>query len=99
LANLAILCEQFAEFFFSGIPLGAPIAVHRDAQSDWIGFLAHVSVSSYSSVKTILMWQLRLRIGPAEPRAFGVKRRKVEAVWASASLITRWSVSRSLYSL
>src|ERR1017187_6961894 len=28
----------------------------------------------YSSDKTILMWQFRFRIGPAEPRALGVNR-------------------------
>ena len=32
------------------------------------------------------MWQRRLRIGPAEPRAFGVKRLRVVAVPATASL-------------
>ena len=32
------------------------------------------------SDKTILMWQLRFRIGPAEPRAFGMTRRSVVAV-------------------
>src|SRR5437667_4365160 len=54
--------------------------------------------SSYSSDKTILMWQLRLRIGPAEPRALGVKRRNLEAVCATASLICSRSVARPLYS-
>ena len=67
---LAVFGEQLAEFFFAGIPLRAPVFVDGDAQTDWIGFLAH---NYYSSDKVILMWQLRLRIGPAEPRALGVK--------------------------
>src|SRR5476651_236281 len=40
---------------------------------------------NYSSETVILMWQRRLRIGPAEPRAFGVKRLSVVAVPATAS--------------
>src|SRR5208283_1942097 len=35
------------------------------------------------------MWQRRLRIGPAEPRAFGVKRLSVVAVPATASFTRR----------
>src|SRR5438105_3221061 len=61
--------------------------------------LARVSIwICYSSDKTILIWQLRLIIGPAEPRALGVKRRMLDAVWATASLIRRRSVAISLYS-
>src|ERR1051326_8943658 len=45
----------------------------------------HLSIQCYSSDKTILTWQLRFRIGPAEPRAFGVKRRIIDAVCAIAS--------------
>src|SRR6266478_751432 len=52
----------------------------------------------HSSDKVILMWQLRLRIGPAEPRALGVNRLRVEAVWATASLIMRRSVLIAAYS-
>src|SRR5512138_3349446 len=55
--------------------------------------------SYHSSERTILMWQLRLRIGPAEPRALGVNRRIVEAVWARASLTTSVSVFSALYAL
>src|SRR5271154_1222112 len=46
---------------------------------------------TYSSDKVILMWQRRLMIGPAEPRAFGVKRFKLVAVPATASLIRKVS--------
>src|SRR5216683_7774878 len=52
----------------------------------------------YSSDKTILIWQWRLRMGPADPRALGVKRRKVEAVCATASWMHKRSVLRLLYS-
>src|SRR5947207_16008967 len=41
LPNLAVLGEQFAKLLLAGVPLGAPIASHRDPQADWIGFLAH----------------------------------------------------------
>ena len=41
IADLAVLGEELAEFLFSGIPLGAPVAGYRDAQTDWICFLAH----------------------------------------------------------
>ena len=41
------------------------------------------------------MWQRRLRIGPAEPRALGVKRLRVVAVPATASLMRKDS-GRSL---
>src|SRR5262245_45434496 len=58
----------------------------------------HLPIWCYSSDKTILTWQLRLRIGPAEPRALGVNRRIMEAVWATASLITRRSVFMLRYS-
>ena len=44
------------------------------------------------------MWQFRFKIGPADPRALGVNRRNVDAVWASASLITSRSVFMPLYS-
>src|ERR1051326_937080 len=43
LANLAVLRQQLAEFFFAGIPLGAPIAIHRDSKTDWICFLSHTT--------------------------------------------------------
>ena len=82
LANLAVFGEQLAEFFFVGIPLRAPVFVDGDAKTNWIGFLSH---KNYSSDKTILTWQLRFKIGPAEPRAFGVNRLKVVAVPATAS--------------
>src|SRR6266849_4868653 len=49
--------------------------------------LQHSVSCFYSSDSTILMWQLRLRIGPAEPRAFGVNRLRIEAFWATASLM------------
>src|SRR5260370_42607080 len=61
--------------------------------------LQHSVFSGYSSVKMILMWQLRFRMGPAEPRAFGVKRRRVEAVWGTASLIRSRAVLRPPYSV
>src|SRR5262249_2314735 len=41
LADLLVFGEQFAEFLFIGIPLGTPVAVDRDAKTDWIGFLTH----------------------------------------------------------
>src|SRR6185436_14963024 len=84
----AVFIEQFAEVFLLGIPLRAPIVGDCDAQTDWISFLSH---NFYSSDTTIRMWQLRLRIGPAEPRAFGVKRRNVVAVPATASRTRRFS--------
>src|SRR5262249_8856287 len=96
LADLPILAEQFAELFLAGIPFRAPVTIYRDAQADWISFLSHNQ--EIESVKTILMWQFLLIIGPAEPRALGVIRRKLEAVWARASLMTSWSVFRRLYS-
>ena len=77
IADLAVFGQQLAEFLLAGIPLGTPVLVDGDAQTDWISFLTH---NNYSSDKTILMWQLRFRIGPAEPRALGVKRFKVVAV-------------------
>src|SRR6266542_2080475 len=43
--------------------------------------------SCYSSDKTIFTWQLRFKIGPAEPRALGVTRLIVVAVCARASLM------------
>src|SRR5438094_890737 len=55
-------------------------------------------LSSYSSDNTILTWQLRLRIGPAEPRALGVNRRKIDAVCATASLTNNALVFKSRYS-
>src|SRR2546423_1512804 len=82
--NVAVLGEQLAEFFFAGVPFGAPIFGDGDAETDRISFLSHTE--RYSSERVILMWQLRLRIGPAEPRALGVNRLRVEAVWATASL-------------
>src|SRR6266446_6770093 len=60
--------------------------------------LQYAVESCYSSDKTILMWQLRLRMGPAAPRALGVNRRMVVAVWATASLMNRRSVCNPLYS-
>src|ERR1039457_751392 len=49
----------------------------------------------YSSDRTILTWQLRFRIGPAEPRALGMKRLMVVAVPATASLTRNRSVLKS----
>src|SRR6185369_10122095 len=95
IANLAVLGEQLAEFLLPGIPFRAPVLVDADAQTDWIGFLTH---TDYSSDKRILMWQRRLRMGPADPRALGVKRRIVVAVPATASLTHNFSVCSSLYS-
>src|SRR4051812_12208445 len=54
---------------------------------------------TYSSDKTILIWQLRFKIGPAEPRALGVKRLSVEAVPAGVSLTQSGSVRKPLYSV
>src|SRR5438477_9758530 len=48
------------------------------------------------SDKTILTWQLRFNIGPAEPRALGVIRRRVVAVCATASLTRNTSGFRPL---
>jgi predicted NodU family carbamoyl transferase len=83
LADFAVFGEQRAEFLLAGIPLGAPVFVDGDAQTDWICFLAHI----IRRTRVILMWQRRLRIGPAEPRALGVKRLSVVAVPATASLM------------
>src|SRR6185503_5537430 len=40
-ANLAVLREQFSELLLVGIPLRAPVLVDPDAQTHWIGLLAH----------------------------------------------------------
>ena len=40
-ADLAILSEELAEFLFTRVPLGAPIASDRDSKTDWICFLSH----------------------------------------------------------
>ena len=51
-----------------------------------IGFV-FVPYNNQPSDSTILMWQFRFRIGPAEPRALGLIRFMVVAVPATASLI------------
>src|SRR6185437_1357839 len=90
LANLAVFRKQFAEFFFAGIPLRAPVTIDGQAKTNWISFLTHTI--TYSSVRTIFTWQFRFKIGPAEPRAFGVNRFSVVAVCATASLMRNDSI-------
>src|ERR1035438_9423732 len=104
--------EADSSFFFrnsrmsrssvSSLPNSFLPAYHLDRQS-WLTAMRRpiglvFCPILYSSDRTILMWQFRFRIGPAEPRALGVNRRKVEAVWARASLTTRRSVLMPLYS-
>src|SRR5688500_10724507 len=50
-----------------------------------------ISISSETVMK---MWQVRLRIGPALPRAFGMKRLIVGPSPAAASLTTSFSARR-----
>src|SRR5262249_52522555 len=46
IANLAVFGQQLAELFLARVPLRTPIAVDRDAQTDWISFLSHTDYSS-----------------------------------------------------
>ena len=43
IADLTVFREQFAEFFFAGIPLRAPVFIDGEAEADWISFLTHTN--------------------------------------------------------
>ena len=56
------------------VPARLPVGNDPEAESVGVRLLAHQSVSSRPSETTIVMWQVRLRIRVARPRARGRKR-------------------------
>ena len=67
-----IFVELIRVVFAFGIPLGAPVFVDREAETDWINFLSHDSIEVNCSVWLIqrTLWRLQFLRRPQRKLQF-----------------------------